>query len=95
VEESIAKMEYELTHESLSAEREKMLREKKERAEKHDRPAAMRMAQVSTPSTLCFIGVSHSVGFLLLQLTECASISCGVHDRLQMTWFRHGQLLLC
>jgi len=47
VEEAIARMEYELTHESLSAEREKMLREKKERAEKHDRPAAMRLAQVS------------------------------------------------
>lgn len=39
-------MEYELTHESLSAEREKMIREKKERAEKHDKPAAMRLAQV-------------------------------------------------
>lgn len=47
VEEAIARMEYELTHESLSAEREKMVREKKERAEKHDRPAAQRLAQVS------------------------------------------------
>jgi cell division protein FtsB len=46
VEESIARMEYELTHESMSAEREKMVREKKERAEKNDRPAAMRLAQV-------------------------------------------------
>jgi len=46
VEEAIARMEYELTHESLSAEREKMIREKKERAEKNDRPAAMRLAQV-------------------------------------------------
>lgn len=46
VEEAIARMEYELTHESLSAEREKMIREKKERAEKHDRPAAQRLAQV-------------------------------------------------
>jgi uncharacterized coiled-coil DUF342 family protein len=47
VEEAIARMEYELTHESLSTDREKQIREKKERAEKHDRPAAMRMAQVS------------------------------------------------
>jgi hypothetical protein len=47
VEEAIARMEYELTHESLSADREKMVREKKERAEKHDRPAAMHLAQVS------------------------------------------------
>lgn len=39
-------MEYQLTHESLSAEREKMIRDKKERAEKHDRPAAMRLSQV-------------------------------------------------
>lgn len=46
MEEAIARMEYELTHESLSAEREKMIREKKERAEKHDRPAAQRLAQV-------------------------------------------------
>jgi hypothetical protein len=46
VEEAIARMEYELTHESLSAEREKQIREKKERAEKNDRPAAMRLAQV-------------------------------------------------
>jgi hypothetical protein len=46
VEEAIARMEYELTHESMSAEREKMLREKKERAEKNDRPTAMRLAQV-------------------------------------------------
>lgn len=47
VEEAIARMEYELTHESLSADREKQIREKKERAEKNDRPAAMRLAQVS------------------------------------------------
>jgi hypothetical protein len=60
VEEAIARMEYELTHESLSAEREKMLREKKERAEKHDRPAAMRMAQVRQPPLLCIIGMAHS-----------------------------------
>jgi hypothetical protein len=46
VEEAIARMEYELTHESLSADREKQIREKKERAEKNDRPAAMRLAQV-------------------------------------------------
>ena len=39
-------MEYELTHESLSADREKKVREMKERAEKQDRPAAMRLAQV-------------------------------------------------
>lgn len=52
VEEAIASMEYQLTHESLSAEREKMIREKKERAEKHDRPAAMRLAQVGPGLTL-------------------------------------------
>jgi hypothetical protein len=51
VEEAIARMEYELTHESLSADREKMVREKKERAEKHDRPAAMRLAQVRPVTT--------------------------------------------
>lgn len=41
-------MEYELTHESMSAEREKALREKKERAEKNDRPAATRLAALSS-----------------------------------------------
>lgn len=50
-------MEYELTHESLSAEREKMIREKKERAEKHDRPAAQRLAQVCVWGGGAAIGV--------------------------------------
>jgi hypothetical protein len=59
VEEAIARMEYELTHESLSADREKMVREKKERAEKHDRPAAMHLAQVR-PVSLPVHASSHA-----------------------------------
>jgi hypothetical protein len=59
VEEAIARMEYELTHESLSADREKMVRDKKERAEKHDRPAAMHLAQVR-PVSLPVHASSHA-----------------------------------
>lgn len=68
-------MEYELTHESLSAEREKRLREQKERAEKNDRPAAQRLAQVRRHSMQ-----AHVMLLLQLQQTNWCSLCVCVLD---------------
>lgn len=48
VEQRIADAEFKLTHESLSVQEEKRLREAKERLERVDRPAAVKAAALST-----------------------------------------------
>lgn len=47
IEAQIQELEFKLTHESLSAAQEKNMRERKERMERVDRPAAQQLAQVS------------------------------------------------
>lgn len=53
LDEHIAKLEFQLTHESLTAAQEKALREKKERIERQDRPAVARLAGISAKIDEC------------------------------------------
>lgn len=53
VDALIQELDFKLNHESLSPAQEKSTREHKERAERHDRPAAQRLAQVSAEIDQC------------------------------------------
>eukprot|EP00878_Enallax_costatus_P000507 GHUV01000601.1.p1 GENE.GHUV01000601.1~~GHUV01000601.1.p1 ORF type:complete len:598 (+),score=306.21 GHUV01000601.1:86-1879(+) len=53
IDSLIQELEFKLNHESLSPALEKSTRERKERAERQDRPAAQRLAQVSAQIDEC------------------------------------------